>query len=139
MKWISRDIPLLLTNSRVDCSAGEVALAEQPVELSATLSGADEDDDLVELQAVKQIVQLAVLLALIELDVELLETVERELLLIVDVDLEGILHELLAYSTDILGERGREHHHLLVGRSSAEDRLHIVAHVCSYVSYSTGR
>lgn len=36
----------------MNCSAGKVALAEKLVELGATKGGANEDDDLVELEAV---------------------------------------------------------------------------------------
>ena len=124
------DIPLLLADTRVDRSTREVALAEKPIEFRAALSRTDKDDDLVELQAVEKIVQFAVLLTLIELDVELLQAVQGQLLLVVHVDLERILHELLAHTTDLLGKGGGEHHHLLVGRGSAEDRLNVVTHVC---------
>jgi len=45
---------------------------------------------LVELEAVQQIVELSVLLALGELDKVLLKTVEGQLGLVVDVNLEGL-------------------------------------------------
>lgn len=90
----------------MDSSAGEVALAKELVELSASKGGADEDDDLIELEAVKQIVELAVLLALVKLHVVLLETVQSQLLLVVDVDLKRVLHELLADHADFLGQSG---------------------------------
>jgi len=45
---------------------------------------------LVELEAVQQIVELSVLLALGELDKVLLKTVQSQLGLIIDVDLEGL-------------------------------------------------
>ena len=41
-----------------------------------------------------------------------------------------VLHELLADWSDVLGEGGAEHHHLLLVRSQAEDVLHVSTHVC---------
>jgi hypothetical protein len=123
------NIPLFLADTGVDCGAGEVALAEKLVELGASNSRLDEDDDLVELQAVEKVVELAVLLLLVKLHVVLLQTVQRQLLLVIDVYLERVLHELLAYDSDFLVQRGGEHHHLLVLRSGAEDGLDVVAHV----------
>lgn len=122
-------IPLLLTDARVNCGTGEVALAQKLVELCAAQSRADEDDNLVELQFVQKVVKLPVLLTLIELHVVLLQTVQSQFLLVVDVDLERVLHELLAGLADLLCEGGGEHHNLLVGGCSAEDGLDIIAHV----------
>jgi len=118
----------------VDSSAGEVALAEKLVELRAAQSRANEDDDLVELQAVEKVVKLPVLLLLVKLHVVLLETVKRQLLLVIDVDLERVLHELLADNAHLLVEGGGEHHHLLVLGCSAEDGLNVVAHVCKVLA-----
>jgi len=99
------NIPLLLADTGVDRGAREVALAEQLVKLGAAQGRANEDDDLVELEVIEEVVELPVLLALIKLDVELLKTVQGQLLLVVDVDLEGVLHELLADGADVLGQR----------------------------------
>lgn len=115
----------------MDSDAGKVALRQQSVQLCRAHSALDEDDDLVELQLVKQIVELAVLLFLIKLDVVLLKTVQCELGLIVDVDFERSLHELLADGSDLLGKGGRKHHNLLLLGGGAEDLLHITAHVCA--------
>lgn len=49
---------------------------------------------LVELERIEQIVQLAVLGALLEADKVLLQSVERELLLVVDVNLEGLFDDV---------------------------------------------
>jgi hypothetical protein len=127
-------IPLFLRNTGVDGDTGEVTLAQKFVELGGTEGTLDEDDDLVELQLVEEIVELAVLLGLTKLDVVLLETVEGELGLVVNVDLQRVTHKLLADGTGLLGESGREHHNLLLCRGSAEDFLHVAAHVCSRVS-----
>lgn len=108
---------------------GEVALAQQLVQLIRTEGALDEDDDLVELEVIQKLVQLSVLLRLAQLDVVLLQTVQRELGVIVDVDLERVAHELLADRSDILRQGGAEHHDLLVGRGGAEDLLNIAAHV----------
>ena len=122
-------LPLLLADTGVHSDTGEVALAQQTCPARCTQCALDEDDDLVELEVVEQIIELAVLLALAELDVVLLKTVEGELGLIIDVNLERVPHELLADGTDLLGESGAEHHHLLLGGSGTEDLLNIAAHV----------
>jgi hypothetical protein len=49
-----------------------------------------EDHDLVELKRVEEVVQLANLLLLSQLDVVLLQTVEGQLRLVVDVDLSRL-------------------------------------------------
>lgn len=126
-------LPLLLTNTRVNRSTGEVALAQKLVKLCATQSRANEDDNLVELQLVKKVIELPVLLALIELHVVLLQTVQSQLLLVIDVDFERVLHELLAGLADLLRQGGGEHHHLLVGGRRAEDGLYVIAHICVHV------
>jgi len=74
-----------------------------PVELVAPGDLGDEDDDLVELEDVEEIVELAVLLGLGELNVVLLESVKGQLGVIVDVNLHGILAEFLANGADLLG------------------------------------
>ena len=107
----------------------EVALGEELVEVGAALHGFDEDDHLVEHQRVEQVVELAVLLRLAELDVVLHETVKGELGLVVHVNLHGIVHELLAHGANLLGQGGGEHHHLLVVGGHLEDLLHVRAHV----------
>ena len=122
-------IPFFLLDARVNCGTGEVALAQKVVKLLASLGGANEDDDLVELQLIEEVVELPVLLTLVKLHVILLQTVKGQLLLVVDVDLERVLHELLAGLANLLCQCGGEHHNLLVGRCSAEDRLYVIAHV----------
>ena len=84
---------------------------------------------LVELQDIKKLEELAVLLVVLQLDVVLLEAVEGELGLVVDVHLHRILHELLAHGSDVLGQGGREHHDLLLLWCLDEDLLYVLAHV----------
>merc|ERR1719231_2246810 len=86
---------LLLLERRVHGDGGEAALAKELVELDRTLHRPDKDDDLVELERVKQVAELAILLSLRQLDVVLLQPVQRELR-IVHQDLYGLVHELLA-------------------------------------------
>lgn len=104
---------LLLLQARVDRDRREVALAQEAVELSRARDRLDEDADLarararrsaqcasletncclaylVELERVEEVVELAVLGRLLEANKVLLQTVERELLLVVDVDLERL-------------------------------------------------
>ena len=113
----------------MDSNAGKVALAKKSIKLGGTSGVAHKDDDLVEFESVEQLIQLAILLSLAQLDVVLLQTVEGELGLVVDVDLERVLHELLADWPDLLREGGTEHHDLLLGWCGTEDLLHIAAHV----------
>jgi len=102
--WVfTINVPLFLTDARMDCNAGEVAFAKQLIKFGRTQRALDEDDDLVELKLIKQLVELTVLLLFIQLDVVLLQTVESQLGLIVDVNLERVLHEFLADWSDILG------------------------------------
>lgn len=107
----------------------EVAFAKKSVELGGTSSVAHEDDDLVEFEGVEQLVELAVLLRLAKLDVVLLKTMQGELGLVVNVDLERVLHEFLADRSNFLGQGGAEHHNLLLSWCVSEDLLDIAAHV----------
>lgn len=129
-QWRTRmNLPLLLADTRVNCDTGEVALAQQLIQLVGTLGALDKDDDLVEFEVVQKLIQLAVLLLLVELDVVLLQAVEGELGIVIDIDLQRVVHKLLADGTNLLGEGSTEHHDLLVGGSRTEDFLHITAHV----------
>ena len=113
----------------MDGDGRKVALAQQSVELVGTAHALDEDDDLVELERVEQVVQLAILLVLLEPHKVLLEAVKGQFGLVVDIDLKRVLHELLADRTDVLGEGGTEHHDLLAVRRRTEDVLDVAAHV----------
>jgi len=77
----------------VDADRGEVALNQKVVKLAGAGDGADEDDDLVELEGIEEVAELPVLSVLGELDKVLLESVKGELLLIVDQNLEGLSNE----------------------------------------------
>lgn len=41
-----------------------------------------------------------------------------------------VVHEFLARNADLLGQRGAEHHDLLVVRGDPEDFLNVAAHIC---------
>jgi hypothetical protein len=123
------NIPLLLADARVHSDRGEVALAQQLVELGGPNGALDEDDDLVELEIIKQLVELPVLLLLLKRDVILLEAVERQLGVFVNIVLCRVLHELPADGLDLVGERGRKHHDLLLLRGSPENLLDVATHI----------
>lgn len=110
-------------------NTGEVTLAQKLVQLVRTERALHKDDNLVELEAVQQFVELPVLLGLAQLNEVLLKTVEGKLSVIVHVDLKRVPHELLADRSDILRKRSAEHHNLLVGRGSTENLLDVAAHV----------
>lgn len=113
----------------MDGNRRKVTLSEELVKLSGTNSATDENNDLVELEFIQKLVELAILLLFFQLDVELLKTVESELSVLIDVVLGRVLHELSANRFHLLGQGGREHHNLLLGRCSAENILHIRAHI----------
>jgi len=119
---------LVLLHAGMDADGGEVALGEEAVELVGAGNLGNEDDNLVELQNIEEVVELAVLLGLGKLDVVQLQTVEGELGVVVDVDLHGVLAELAADRADLLAQGGGEHHDLLLVGGHAEDLLDVAAH-----------
>mmetsp|Transcript_9195 Transcript_9195/g.16849 ORF Transcript_9195/g.16849 Transcript_9195/m.16849 type:complete len:392 (+) Transcript_9195:196-1371(+) len=118
-----------LRHLSVNAHGGEVALLEEAVELDGALVLGHEDHHLVELEAVQQVRELAVLLLLLQLHVVLDQPVQGELGVAVDVHLEGVLGELLAHGPHGVRESGGEHHHLLLVRRGLEDLLQVAAHV----------
>jgi hypothetical protein len=104
---------LALVHLTMNGSGGESLLSQQIVESNASLNRLDEDHDLelykgsetvkylIELKVVQQIEQLAVLLVLLQLDVELLQCMKRELRFIVDIDLERLKGRTLSDSKNI--------------------------------------
>ena len=83
-------------------NAGEVAFAKDLVQFCCSKSTLDEDDDLVEFQCIKKIAQFSIFLSFAELYIILLKSVQRELGLIIDIDLEWVSHEFLADGSDFL-------------------------------------
>mmetsp|Transcript_13391 Transcript_13391/g.34351 ORF Transcript_13391/g.34351 Transcript_13391/m.34351 type:complete len:264 (-) Transcript_13391:1108-1899(-) len=81
---------LSLRKLGVDGDGGEIALAQQLVQCHGARDGLNEDHHLVEVQGVQQVVKLAVLVTLLQHDVVLHEAMERELGLVVNVDLHGL-------------------------------------------------
>merc|ERR1719237_716083 len=121
--------PLLLVHAAVDGDGREVLLDQQLRKGHAPLHAFHEDNHLVELEGVEELEELPVLLRVLELDVVLLQPVQRQLGLVVHVHLHRILHELLADGADVLAEGGAEHHDLLLVRRRTEDLLHVAPHV----------
>jgi len=112
----------------------EVALPQQLVELGGTDSALDEDDDLVKLEIVKQLVQLAILLTLLERNVVLLQAMQSQFGVFVNIVLGRVLHELSADWLDVVRERSRKHHHLFLLGSRTEDLLDIPTHIYKVIS-----
>ena len=113
----------------MDGDRREVAFSEELVKLGGSESALDENDDLIELEGIEQVVELSVLLALVESDGVLLQTVQGKLGLIINIDFHGISHEFLADWSDLLRECGAEHHDLLLSGSGSEDFLDVSSHV----------
>ena len=88
-----------------------------------------EDDNLVELEIIKQLDELPDLLVVVELDIVLLEAVQGQLGLVVDVQLEWVLAELLTNFLGALGQSGREHHHLPLRVGAHENTLNLLSHI----------
>src|SRR3569833_214315 len=120
---IRRDLPLLMAHARMNRDGREVALPEERVEFGCTQRALNKDDVLIELQLVQKFVELTILLLLLERDVVLLKAVQRQLGVFVDVVFRRVLHKLPADGLDLIRERCREHHYLLLLRSGSEDLL----------------
>lgn len=84
----------------------ERTLDEEAIQSVSPGGRLDKDDYLVELKCVKQVYQLSVLLIFLHLAEKLLQTVKRQSCLIVNRDLERLLHELLARQSNLLVQRG---------------------------------
>ena len=95
----------------------------------SSVNALHEDNNLVEMQRVEQVNKFLDFFLLLDLDEILLETVKSEFALVIDEDLEGVDHELATDVLNFLGHGSREHHHLLLGRSSLKDRLHVSSHI----------
>jgi hypothetical protein len=129
-----------LWEATVDGDGGEVTLAEKTVKFAGSTDGFDKNDDLVEFEGIKEVVEFAVLLGFGEADKVLLEAVQGQLGLVINVNLEWlklveyirgthVLHEFLADWADFLRQCGREHHDLFVFRGCPENILDIPSHV----------
>lgn len=73
------NVPLILTDARMDCNGWEVAGIEQLAKFIGTGSALDEDDDLLEGKRVEEPIQFSVLLILGKLDGVLLKAVKGNL------------------------------------------------------------
>ena len=131
---VVESLPLFLAYTRVHRNTREVTLAEKLVKFIGAECALDENDDLVEFQVVQKLVQLPVLLGLVELDVVLQQTVKGQFCIIINVDLQRVLHKLLADGSNLLRQSGAKHHHLFLSRCSTENGLNITTHICTQYS-----
>lgn len=95
-------IPLFLAHAGVYSNARKVAFPQQFIQFCSSNGTFHEDDDLIKLQRIKQVTELSIFFPFAEFDIVLLKTMECKLGLIINVNLERILHELLADRTNIL-------------------------------------
>mmetsp|Transcript_23900 Transcript_23900/g.56458 ORF Transcript_23900/g.56458 Transcript_23900/m.56458 type:complete len:273 (+) Transcript_23900:96-914(+) len=119
----------LLLHSTVDTDRREVTFSQQTVQFLGTRNFTDEDNDLVELECVKQVVQLTVLVSLVQLGVVQAKTVQGQLGFVVDVDLHRVLTELLTDRPDLLRQCRTEKHDLFLVRCESENFLNVTTHV----------
>ena len=122
-------IPLLLADTRMHSYTWEITFAQQFVQFCSSQGAFDKDDDLIELEGIEEFVEFPVLLCFAKLDIVLLQTVQCEFCLVVDINLQRILHELLAYGANVLSQCSTEHHDLLLSRGSAENILNVASHI----------
>ena len=87
----------------MDSLGGDGVLVEHLVELDGVVDLAHKDDNLVELQLIDKIHQLADLVTFVKTDVVLAETMKGELALVLDEDLGGVAHKLAASDLDLGG------------------------------------
>jgi hypothetical protein len=107
----------------------EVAFTKDFVQFGSSECALDKDDDLIEFEIIKEVVQLSILLAFTELHIILLKPVKCKLGLIIDIDLQRVSHEFLADGSNLLRKGGTEHHDLLLGGRGTEDFLNVPTHV----------
>lgn len=86
-------LPFSLIHTPVDADGWEVLLVQQLCEGHTSLHGLDKDDHLVELQGIQEVKQFAVLLAILQLYVMLLETVKGKLRVVINIHLHWLQQE----------------------------------------------
>lgn len=86
----------------MDRDGGEVVLFEDFIKLDSKLDTLHKDDHLVEHEGVEQVGELSDFLVFLQFDIVLLESVQGELALVVNEDLEWVLHELPADLLDVV-------------------------------------
>ena len=75
---------LLLGHPGVDADTGKVAVVQQAIQFIGARNGLYKDDNLVEFEGIKEVRQLAILLPLLQLDKVLLQSVQRQLRLVIN-------------------------------------------------------
>ncbi len=120
---------LFLREISMNADRGEVILLKNLIKLDCEEDALDEDDNLVEHKGVQQISQLSDFLVFFKFHVVLLESVKSQFTLVINENFERILHELSAYSFDLIWHGGRKHHDLLAVWGILENFLNITSHV----------
>lgn len=82
--------PLFLRHSRMNTNGREIALDQQFVQLNSTRHRLHKHAHLIELQRIQQIIQLSIFLILLQLEVVLLQSMQRQLCLVIHVDLKRL-------------------------------------------------
>mmetsp|Transcript_47826 Transcript_47826/g.71188 ORF Transcript_47826/g.71188 Transcript_47826/m.71188 type:complete len:311 (-) Transcript_47826:910-1842(-) len=119
----------LLTHTSMDANGRKVAFCQEAVEFLGTADLGNKNDNLIKLESIQKVIELSILLCFRQLDVVQLQTVQRELRIVIDIDFHRILTKLLANGTNFLGERSTKHHDLFLVRCHAEDILNISTHI----------
>ena len=116
-------------HGRVAGSTWEPGVTDDLVKFFGVFLSFHKDDNLVEVQIIEELDELLDFLVFLKSHVELLQTEEGEIFLLINENLLWVLH---VHSADILSLRrhgGWEHHDLSVGVSSHEDLLNLGSHV----------
>tara|TARA_R110002050_G_scaffold264927_2_gene405905 strand:- start:2814 stop:3272 length:459 start_codon:yes stop_codon:yes gene_type:complete len=98
-------VPLILAKLGGKSNGREVELHKNLVQSLRAVDRGDKDNQLVEIQRIKEIDQLAVLLSFLQLNIILLETMQGELGAVVDEDLEGLKIETPSQSMNIMSAK----------------------------------
>ena len=77
----------------MDADGRKLAFDQQTVELLCSHGRTNKDTNLVEFKRIEQLVQLAVLVLLFQLDIVLLQPMKRQLCLVVDKDFQRLILE----------------------------------------------
>ena len=108
---------------------GKTLLLQQLVKFNRVFDLLHKYNNLVEHEGIEEVSEFPDLLVVINLHIELLESVKGELSLVVNEDFELVLHKFSADLFDV-GRHGRgEHHDLLLVRGVLEDILDVSSHV----------
>ena len=121
LKDVDLPVTVLLCHSRVDEEAGVTELGDLPCQQLDSLRTIAEYYRLGNVKLREKRIQTVQLLLLLEVSVELSETLQREF--VGESDELGVWHIFLLKVTDLSWVGGAEHENLLLGEHNVDDLL----------------